>query len=60
MSDESNCTCINCGGHVVDDHDEREHIRQMIEAMTADMAANPDLAAKLWITLKLAAEKVTR
>jgi len=50
---ENEC-CGNCGGEVVDHN---EIARAMIEAMTRDIAANPDLAAKLWVTLKLAAEK---
>ena len=55
MSEGGSCTCIQCGGHVVDDHEATKIARQMIEAMTADIAANPDLAAKLWVVLKLAA-----
>ena len=54
---ESNCTCINCGGEVTDPN---EVARQMIEAMTVDFAANPDLAAKFLIMLKLAAEHKTQ
>ena len=55
-----NCTCAECSGHIVDDHESRKIARSMIEAMTKDLADHPDLAAKLWITLKLAAEKVSR
>ena len=50
---ESNCTCINCGGEVEDSND---LAREMIMAMTRDIGANPDLAAKLFLVLKLAAE----
>lgn len=48
-----NCTCINCGGEVADSN---EVAREMIMAMTRDIGANPDLAEKLYLTLKLAAE----
>lgn len=51
---ENNVHCIKCSGELIDPN---EMAREMIEAMTIDFAANPDLAAKFFITLKLAAEK---
>lgn len=48
--------CGNCGGELPTADEQREITREMIEAMTADIAANPDLAAKLWVVLKMAAE----
>lgn len=50
---ESNCTCGQCGGEIVEPND---LAREMIMAMTRDIGANPDLAAKLFLVLKLAAE----
>jgi hypothetical protein len=50
---ESNVHCIQCSGEIIDPN---ELAREMIEAMTRDIGANPDLAAKLYLTLKLAAE----
>ena len=38
------------------DAERTELAREMIMAMTRDIGANPDLAAKLYLTLKLAAE----
>ena len=49
--------CEDCGGEV-NAEERNEMARQMIMAMTRDIGANPDLAAKLWVMLKLAAEKV--
>jgi hypothetical protein len=46
--------CIHCGGDVTD---RNEIARGMIEAMTKDFAANPDLAAKFLLMLKLASEQ---
>jgi hypothetical protein len=43
--------CIHCGGEV---EDRNEAARGMIEAMTRDFAANPDLAKQFWVMLKLA------
>lgn len=57
MSDhESNVHCIHCGGEA--EEEGRDLARRMMAAMTADFAANPDLAAKFFITLKLAAERM--
>lgn len=50
---ENNVHCIHCGGDV---QDPNELAREMIIAMTRDIGANPDLAEKLYLTLKLAAE----
>jgi hypothetical protein len=52
--DSGEVLCIHCGGAKTDPN---EIARGMIEVMTRDFAANPDLAAKLWLTLKLAAEQ---
>ena len=54
---ESNVHCLHCGGEI---EDPNERIRGMMESMTEDFAANPDLAAKFFIMLKLAAEGRTR
>lgn len=50
----SNVHCMHCGGEI---EDPNERIRGMIESMTEDFAANPDLASKFFIMLKLASEK---
>ena len=54
MAENCEKECEVCGGET---SDHTEMARQMIMAMTRDIGATPDLAAKLWITLKLAAEK---
>jgi hypothetical protein len=41
------CRCDACGG---------DFARDAIEQLTKDLVAHPDLAAKLFITLKMAAE----
>lgn len=46
--------CENCGGEIPTDDERVELAREMIEAMTKDFAANPDLAKKFWVMLKLA------
>lgn len=49
--------CEKCGGEVPSDEEANELARSMIRAMISDIGANPDLAAKLYIVLKMAAEK---
>ena len=53
MAENCEKECEVCGGEAVDHN---ELAREMILAMTRDIGANPDLAAKLYLTLKLAAE----
>lgn len=52
--EENNVHCLHCGGEV---EDRTEVVRGMIEAMTRDFAANPDLAAKFLLMLKLSSEQ---
>jgi hypothetical protein len=57
MSENACCEiCDECGGEKPSAEEAKDMARGMIEAMTRDLAANPDLAAKLFITLKMAAE----
>lgn len=65
MSENCDQGCVICAefpsGRLpseMTDAERNELARQMIMAMTRDIGANPDLAAKLWVTLKLAAEKI--